>query len=140
MSSVGRNDPCPCGSGLKFKRCCLKKEQTTAAYTAGDRDSALAKLMRFATRSEFDDKHREALALFWGDWLSEEPDEDLKRVVPSFDGLWTADTVVIIAPSPDYYAIVVACRIFQITKLRCARNFLLRWLLSGDLLVSVPCI
>jgi SEC-C motif-containing protein len=20
--SVGRNDPCPCGSGLKFKRCC----------------------------------------------------------------------------------------------------------------------
>lgn len=20
---VGRNDPCPCGSGLKFKKCCL---------------------------------------------------------------------------------------------------------------------
>ena len=19
---VGRNDPCPCGSGLKYKRCC----------------------------------------------------------------------------------------------------------------------
>lgn len=25
---VGRNDPCPCGSGIKFKRCCLKKVQT----------------------------------------------------------------------------------------------------------------
>lgn len=23
---VGRNDPCPCGSGLKFKRCCLGRE------------------------------------------------------------------------------------------------------------------
>jgi Flp pilus assembly protein TadD len=23
MSKVGRNDPCPCGSGKKFKRCCL---------------------------------------------------------------------------------------------------------------------
>lgn len=23
---VGRNDPCPCGSGLKYKNCCLKKE------------------------------------------------------------------------------------------------------------------
>ncbi|MGO9111198.1 MAG: SEC-C metal-binding domain-containing protein [Thermoguttaceae bacterium] len=23
---VGRNDPCPCGSGKKFKRCCLKKQ------------------------------------------------------------------------------------------------------------------
>jgi len=22
---VGRNDPCPCGSGLKFKKCCLMK-------------------------------------------------------------------------------------------------------------------
>jgi len=21
---VGRNDPCPCGSGKKFKKCCLK--------------------------------------------------------------------------------------------------------------------
>lgn len=20
---VGRNDPCPCGSGIKFKKCCL---------------------------------------------------------------------------------------------------------------------
>jgi hypothetical protein len=25
--SVGRNDPCPCGSGKKFKKCCLDKEQ-----------------------------------------------------------------------------------------------------------------
>jgi len=22
---IGRNDPCPCGSGLKYKKCCLKK-------------------------------------------------------------------------------------------------------------------
>ena len=21
----GRNDPCPCGSGKKYKKCCLKK-------------------------------------------------------------------------------------------------------------------
>lgn len=24
MASVGRNDPCPCGSGEKYKRCCLE--------------------------------------------------------------------------------------------------------------------
>ncbi|MGD8342886.1 MAG: M24 family metallopeptidase, partial [Desulfobacterales bacterium] len=24
---VGRNDPCPCGSGLKYKKCCLVKEE-----------------------------------------------------------------------------------------------------------------
>lgn len=21
---IGRNDPCPCGSGLKFKKCCIE--------------------------------------------------------------------------------------------------------------------
>ena len=26
---VGRNDPCPCGSGKKYKHCCLDKEGTT---------------------------------------------------------------------------------------------------------------
>jgi hypothetical protein len=25
--AVGRNDPCPCGSGKKFKKCCLDKER-----------------------------------------------------------------------------------------------------------------
>ena len=28
---TGRNEPCPCGSGMKYKRCCLNKPQTTAA-------------------------------------------------------------------------------------------------------------
>lgn len=25
VEKVGRNDPCPCGSGKKFKQCCLNK-------------------------------------------------------------------------------------------------------------------
>ena len=25
-TKTGRNDACPCGSGLKYKNCCLKKE------------------------------------------------------------------------------------------------------------------
>ncbi len=28
---IGRNDPCPCGSGKKFKHCCLGKESSTAS-------------------------------------------------------------------------------------------------------------
>lgn len=24
---IGRNDPCPCGSGKKYKQCCMKKDQ-----------------------------------------------------------------------------------------------------------------
>ncbi|MDZ7360576.1 MAG: SEC-C metal-binding domain-containing protein [candidate division KSB1 bacterium] len=24
-ATAGRNDPCPCGSGLKYKKCCMSK-------------------------------------------------------------------------------------------------------------------
>jgi len=29
MSNIGRNDKCPCGSGLKYKQCCMKKNNLT---------------------------------------------------------------------------------------------------------------
>ncbi|MBK6734331.1 MAG: SEC-C domain-containing protein [bacterium] len=29
--SIDRNQPCPCGSGRKYKKCCLPKQQVTAA-------------------------------------------------------------------------------------------------------------
>jgi len=31
MVRIGRNEPCPCGSGKKYKQCCLTKDQTAAA-------------------------------------------------------------------------------------------------------------
>ncbi len=30
-SKTGRNEPCPCGSGLKYKRCCALKEAEAAS-------------------------------------------------------------------------------------------------------------
>ena len=27
MKKIGRNKPCPCGSGKKYKNCCLKKDR-----------------------------------------------------------------------------------------------------------------
>ncbi len=29
---LGRNDPCPCGSGKKYKKCCLSKSDSKADY------------------------------------------------------------------------------------------------------------
>jgi len=29
MKKIGRNDPCPCGSGKKYKNCCMKKDVAT---------------------------------------------------------------------------------------------------------------
>ncbi len=84
MSQVGRNDPCPCGSGLKFKKCCRNKDNAPAqSYSSGERDSALAKLMRFSARDEFNEKHKAALVLFWGEWLLEQPDDELDEVIQS---------------------------------------------------------
>ena len=31
MAQVGRNQPCPCGSGKKYKRCCLAKDEALAS-------------------------------------------------------------------------------------------------------------
>jgi len=28
QTKIGRNDPCPCGSGLKYKKCCWEREST----------------------------------------------------------------------------------------------------------------
>jgi len=27
MVDIGRNDPCPCGSGKKYKKCCMAKDE-----------------------------------------------------------------------------------------------------------------
>ena len=34
--TVGRNDPCPCGSGKKYKRCCLAEDEKRAAQERGE--------------------------------------------------------------------------------------------------------
>ncbi len=50
MKKIGRNKPCPCGSGKKFKKCCLSKQDArenpsspppsfTPVYTTLDKKS-----------------------------------------------------------------------------------------------------
>jgi hypothetical protein len=41
--AIGRNAPCPCGSGKKFKHCCLGKENNTAS---GQGVGVMSKLLR----------------------------------------------------------------------------------------------
>ena len=57
VAKTGRNDPCACGSGKKYKRCCLENDQqaeraalaATAAKTATYEAQSRAKLERFKT-------------------------------------------------------------------------------------------
>ena len=33
---IGRNDPCPCGSGKKYKKCCLPRHEEAAMFLSGN--------------------------------------------------------------------------------------------------------
>ena len=70
MAKPGRNDPCPCGSGQKYKRCCLPKDQQaeSAALKAAAEDRAAE-----AARHEHEHDHLECD--FCGGTLEEEEDE-----------------------------------------------------------------
>lgn len=51
---VGRNDPCPCGSGKKYKQCCMLKEQesvSSAKYTASGKRKFKAKVIKMGDQS-----------------------------------------------------------------------------------------
>ncbi|TAL36996.1 MAG: hypothetical protein EPN93_06085 [Spirochaetes bacterium] len=44
----GRNDPCPCGSGKKYKHCCMKKGVVIPFPSGKGRDVSMDDYMRFA--------------------------------------------------------------------------------------------
>lgn len=56
MEKVGRNDPCPCGSGLKYKKCCYgkppKPKFKASVIKSGKTESKVPDLMtRFQTEA-----------------------------------------------------------------------------------------
>jgi tetratricopeptide (TPR) repeat protein len=52
-TKVGRNDPCPCGSGKKFKKCCLLKESPAppAGQPSAPDQRLRARLVEYVQRS-----------------------------------------------------------------------------------------
>jgi len=96
VSQVGRNAPCPCGSGKKFKKCCLGKEPSLP-FTPSDRQSALEKLMDWAMRSEFDEERVAAGVAFWSSWLDARgetgrPAMDLEESIGAFSTWFALDS------------------------------------------------
>ena len=82
MSAISRNDPCPCGSGKKFKKCCLLAAGApSGAYTKAERQSAQIALGRFSWRHEFDGDRAVAKARFWGGALDLVPRDERPEVL-----------------------------------------------------------
>jgi hypothetical protein len=64
MAKIGRNDPCLCGSGKKYKRCCLGKvEESPLPASEPSRDDD-----ELWTKSDVDELDED------DDWLDPEPD------------------------------------------------------------------
>jgi hypothetical protein len=38
MKKIKRNDPCPCGSGKKYKKCCLLQQTSDQSFSWADND------------------------------------------------------------------------------------------------------
>src|SRR5262249_51675242 len=81
MNEIGRNDPCPCGSGKKYKRCCLLAATApSGVWTPAERQDALVALGRFGWRREFDADRATAERRFWGGALGLIPADERPEV------------------------------------------------------------
>ena len=47
MEKIGRNDPCPCGSGKKYKKCCMSKEQQENKISKGAKPKVIPGLWTY---------------------------------------------------------------------------------------------
>jgi len=83
---IGRNDPCPCGSGKKYKKCCLNRGETSVRqnstlYTEADRTEVLSKLRTFANRPGLAHDRDIAFLEYWGTDFPSRSEKELQRVL-----------------------------------------------------------
>lgn len=91
MKKIGRNDPCPCGSGLKYKKCCLLTRSGRPQFNAHERASALRKLEEFIDEPGWRHIEEHAEAVFWGPYLEafgQLEDDDLGSMAESAFDFW----------------------------------------------------
>lgn len=67
MNHIGRNDPCPCGSGKKYKKCCMIK--STVGYGTDEflKSKIVQDLLEFS-KNNYKDAIDEAFEFFWHDF------------------------------------------------------------------------
>lgn len=85
------NDPCPCGSGKKFKKCCDAPTARRIGHTAADRAAVFGKLDDFI-EDEWVDEEQAAFEDFWGRFLDREDElpPDLLSISGDVQDMWFA--------------------------------------------------
>lgn len=68
MPTTGRNEPCPCGSGKKYKHCCMPKDRAAQVrQVARDREDEQLwlRLLKYVERPTFFVDTQSAFSRFW---------------------------------------------------------------------------
>ena len=66
---TGRNAPCPCGSGKKYKKCCLPKEEAQGSGKTSATPMELDlrdQLLSFSANAKYKKDFERAYSLYWG--------------------------------------------------------------------------
>lgn len=95
----GRNDPCPCGSGRKYKKCCLEK------LISLDRACEIATRAIETFQRAVDKVQRAARDEFGTDWM-DEWSQSYQSDDPSRDAQFFFEIVVTHVPIPGYSNLV----------------------------------
>lgn len=98
-AAPGRNDPCPCGSGRKFKHCCLRdraSEDFTRSRLRAAEGRVMDALLKFAA-----DRWGEPLMRYaWEDfWNNENVPED-RQATPEFEPMFIPWLLLELVPDP----------------------------------------
>jgi hypothetical protein len=86
MSKFGRNDPCPCGSGKKYKKCCLSKTYTEVGKEDSIRERLVQDLFGFFKKN-YQDRLEDAEFLFWDEFVPEKHLEGIALDI-AFQNFW----------------------------------------------------
>ena len=115
MGKIGTNAPCPCGSGKKFKKCCIDKGIPSVAETVRHYHWSLEEIESFATRQiisklrvfgvNFDEGQfqKDVKRFYSACELADQWEKKFTITATGFDGdfIWTACVVLWKRLAPD---------------------------------------
>ncbi|MEM7336236.1 MAG: SEC-C domain-containing protein, partial [Chloroflexota bacterium] len=82
MKRQGRNQPCYCGSGIKYKLCCMKKDQAAEQEKRAISDAVSfvrRDLLKFARDDQFAEDFAKALPYYWDNLYELENAEEMSQ-------------------------------------------------------------
>ncbi len=83
MSKIGRNDPCPCGSGKKYKKCCLPKTYIEIGKEESVKERIVQDILGLA-KNRFGNYIDDAYDYFWDDF---DPEKELDKNLLEFSNI-----------------------------------------------------